>query len=141
MIKENKGKLLLSSILILLPILVGNYVMTVFILLVHWLCLFFTFSDSKNKQQNNKVWNMIFWICPCISLFANGMSYVLLSDTTIEMESIAPIFFGILFVLIEIILGRPIPRDKEGLVHMVGMILLMLLMVFVFYNDIMRLIR
>lgn len=47
----------------------------------------------------------------------------------------------ILFVLIEIILGNPVPRDKEGLVHMVGMVLLMILMVFVFYNDIMRLIR
>lgn len=47
----------------------------------------------------------------------------------------------ILFVLIELIAGKPVPRDKEGLVHMIGMVLLMILMVFVFYNDIMRLIR
>ncbi len=46
----------------------------------------------------------------------------------------------IIFVLIELIFGKPVPRDKEGIVHMVGMVLLMLLMVFVFYNDIMRLI-
>jgi regulator of sigma E protease len=46
----------------------------------------------------------------------------------------------ILFVLIELIRGKPVPSDKEGIVHMIGMILLMLLMVFVFYNDIVRLI-
>ncbi|MBR1812698.1 MAG: RIP metalloprotease RseP [Lachnospiraceae bacterium] len=46
----------------------------------------------------------------------------------------------IVFVLIEMIIGRPVPRDKEGIVHLIGMILLLILMVYVFYNDIMRLI-
>ena len=46
----------------------------------------------------------------------------------------------IVFVLIEMIIGKPIPRDKEGIVHLVGMVLLMILMAFVFYNDIHRLI-
>ena len=46
----------------------------------------------------------------------------------------------IVFVLIEMIVGKPIPRDKEGIVHLVGMVLLLGLMVFVFYNDIHRLI-
>lgn len=46
----------------------------------------------------------------------------------------------ILFVLVELIRGKPLPTEKEGLVHMVGMVLLMLLMVFVFYNDVARLI-
>ena len=46
----------------------------------------------------------------------------------------------IVFVLIEMILGHPIDREKEGIVHLVGTVLLLLLMVFVFYNDIRRLI-
>ena len=46
----------------------------------------------------------------------------------------------IVFVLIEMILGKPVPRDKEGIVHLVGMVLLLGLMIFVFYNDIHRLI-
>ena len=110
MMKEHKGKLLLSSAIILLPILMGNVAMTIFILIGHWICLFFTFSDSKNKNQNQKVWNMIFWICPCISLFANGISYILLSDTTIEMENITPAFFGLLFVLI----GNYLPKCRQN---------------------------
>jgi len=42
----------------------------------------------------------------------------------------------IVFVLIEIIRGKPIPQEKEGLVHLIGFILLMLLMVFIIYQDI-----
>lgn len=41
----------------------------------------------------------------------------------------------------EVIRGKPVPPEKEGLVHMAGLILFFLLMIFVMYNDIMRLIR
>lgn len=46
----------------------------------------------------------------------------------------------IFFVLVEMIRGKAIPAEKEGAVHLLGMILLMLLTVVVLYNDIMRLI-
>ena len=42
----------------------------------------------------------------------------------------------LLFTLIEALRGKPIDREKEGMVHLIGMILLMLLMVFIFFNDI-----
>ena len=45
----------------------------------------------------------------------------------------------IFFVLIEMIRGKAIPTEKEGFVHFIGMVLLMLLTVVVLYNDIMRL--
>lgn len=45
----------------------------------------------------------------------------------------------IFFILIEMIRGKAIPPEKEGAVHFVGMVLLMLLTVVVLYNDIMRL--
>jgi len=45
----------------------------------------------------------------------------------------------LVFLLFEAIAGRPVSREKEGIVHMVGMICLMLLMVFVLFNDIRRL--
>lgn len=40
------------------------------------------------------------------------------------------------FTLIEAFRGKPIDREKEGFVHLIGMILLMALMVFIFFNDI-----
>ncbi len=45
----------------------------------------------------------------------------------------------LVFIIIEAIRGKPIDRDKEGYVHFAGFVLLMLLMVFVMYNDIARL--
>lgn len=42
----------------------------------------------------------------------------------------------LVFTLIEAVRGKPVDREKEGLVHLIGMVLLMLLMVFIFFNDI-----
>lgn len=47
----------------------------------------------------------------------------------------------IFFALIEGIIRKPIPPEKEGVVHFIGLILLMGLMVFATWNDILRLFR
>ena len=44
-----------------------------------------------------------------------------------------------MFLLIEAVRRKPIPPEKEGIVHMIGFLLLMLLMVVVLFNDIVRL--
>lgn len=44
----------------------------------------------------------------------------------------------IIFILIEMIVRKPIPRKFEGYVHMAGFLLFMGLMVVVFFNDISR---
>ncbi len=45
----------------------------------------------------------------------------------------------LVFLLIEAVRGKPIPPEKEGMVHFAGFVALMILTVFVMYNDIMRL--
>ncbi len=45
----------------------------------------------------------------------------------------------LVFLIIEAIRGKALPPEKEGIVHMIGMVCLMMLMVFVFINDIMKL--
>lgn len=42
----------------------------------------------------------------------------------------------LVFLIIELVRGKPVPAEKEGMVHLAGMIALMILMVFVLYNDI-----
>lgn len=42
----------------------------------------------------------------------------------------------LVFFVIELVRGKPIPPEKEGMIHMAGMVALMLLMVFVLFNDI-----
>jgi len=46
----------------------------------------------------------------------------------------------LVFALIELITGKKIPPDKEGIIHLVGVIFFIGLMVVVMYHDIMRLI-
>ncbi len=42
----------------------------------------------------------------------------------------------LMFLLIEAVRGKPVNPEKEGMVHLVGMALLMVLMIFVLFNDI-----
>jgi regulator of sigma E protease len=44
----------------------------------------------------------------------------------------------LLFLFIEVVRGKPIPPEKEGIVHFIGFVALMILMVFVLYNDIVK---
>jgi len=42
----------------------------------------------------------------------------------------------LVFLFIEVLRGRPIPPDKEGMVHFVGLVFFLVLAVFIFFNDI-----
>ena len=42
----------------------------------------------------------------------------------------------LIFIFIELLRGKPISKEKEGMVHFVGIVLLMILMVIVMFNDI-----
>ena len=46
----------------------------------------------------------------------------------------------LVFLIIELFRGKPVDQEKEGMVHLIGIVLLMVLMVFVTYNDIVRLV-
>ena len=45
----------------------------------------------------------------------------------------------LVFLLLEAIRRKPVSREKEGMVHTVGLMLLMALMVFIMFNDVRKL--
>ena len=47
----------------------------------------------------------------------------------------------LVFLFIEVVRGKPVPADKEGIVHLIGIILFFALTVFILFNDIMRFFR
>ncbi len=47
----------------------------------------------------------------------------------------------LVFQFIEVIVGKPVPAEKEGFVHMIGFMALMGLMVFLLFNDISKFTR
>ncbi|MDO5402735.1 MAG: RIP metalloprotease RseP [Eubacteriales bacterium] len=42
----------------------------------------------------------------------------------------------LVFLLIEAVRGKPVKKEREGMIHFIGMILLMLLMVYIMFKDI-----
>ena len=42
----------------------------------------------------------------------------------------------LVFILIEAVRGKPVDPEKEGMIHMAGMAVLMTLMVLILFNDI-----
>lgn len=140
MIKKYKWQLIISSVIILLPIAAGLLIWNdlpaqiathwgadgkpdgwsgksfavfgiPFILLaVHCICIFFTAHDPKNKEQNSKVFNMVLWIIPIISLIVCGCSYAFALGNDINIGMIARILIGIMFVII----GNYMPKCKQN---------------------------
>ncbi len=140
MLKENKFKVILSSIVILLPILFGLIMwnklpdmmtthwgadgnangfspkpfailgLPVMLLIMHLICLLFTAKDKNQKGQNKKALNIIFWIAPLISLFSNGMVYSIAFGKTFDFTLLMPALFGIMFIFI----GNYLPKIKQN---------------------------
>lgn len=67
------------------------------------------------------------------------MNIVLLLSVNLGILNLLPIpaLDGgrLVFLLIEVIRGKPIPPEKEGIVHFIGLVFFMVLMVLVLFND------
>lgn len=78
-----------------------------------------------------------------VTVLLNMMNLVVLLSVNLGILNLLPLpaLDGgrLLFMLIEVVRGKPVPPEKEGLVHFIGMAALLLLMIVVMYNDIMRL--
>ncbi len=80
-----------------------------------------------------------------IDVLLNMMEIALLLSVNLGIMNLLP--FPALdggrlgFLLVEAFRGKPIPPEKEGMVHLAGMMALMVLMVLVFFNDITKFFR
>lgn len=140
MIKKNKKKLILTSIIILLPIVIGLILwnklpdkipthwnaagevdgwsskafavfgLPGFLLAVHWLCLLGTNADPKKQNINGKVWSIVFWVCPVISVLGAVLMYGTALGMQFAVEKIIPSLVGITFIII----GNYLPKCKQS---------------------------
>lgn len=73
------------------------------------------------------------------NVILNILTFCILISANLGVMNLLPIpaLDGgrILFVLIEMVTGKKIPKEKEALVNGIGFVLLMTLIVFVFFND------
>ena len=79
-----------------------------------------------------------------VSVLVNMMGIAILISVNLGIMNLLPFpaLDGgrLVFLVIEAIRRKPVDRNLEGAIHFAGIVLLMLLMVFVMYNDILRLI-
>lgn len=73
-------------------------------------------------------------------IFLNLLNFAILLSANLGVINLLPIpaMDGgrLLFILIEAVRGKPISREKEGIVHAIGMAFLVVLMILVLVNDI-----
>ena len=138
--KHYKGRLWLSSCLTLLPIPIGFLLWnrlpnsmaihwgangeadgfgskllaillpSLILLAVHWLCMLVTFLDKSNTEQNEKVFGLIFWVCPSLSILLGGFVYGFSLGLPLGIFSILYPIIGIPFALI----GNYMPKCKQN---------------------------
>lgn len=140
MTKRRIGKLLLTSLVILLPMLIGIifweqlpeqmishwnangeaegqaakelvvYGLPLLLLAAHWVCIFATLRDPGSREQNSRVFSMVLWLIPIASLFANGLMYYTALGREINAAFLGLLLMGLLFV----ILGNYLPKCRQN---------------------------
>lgn len=138
--KKLKPTIIITSILIIIPVLIGlilwnrlpNTIATHFgtdntpngwsskafavfgipgiLLLVQWLCIFVTLNDPKRKNISNKVFGLILWIVPIISVIVQIQIYAIALGYSVDIGMITNLLMGLLFVII----GNYLPKCKQS---------------------------
>jgi uncharacterized membrane protein len=140
MLKKNKGLMILTSVIILLPMLAGILLweqlpermathwgvngeadgwssrpvavfgMPLFLLAIHWLGVWVTGQDRRNRNQSEKVLQMMFWIAPVISLLGCGSTYASALGQPLRIDRLALLLLGIVFAIV----GNYLPKCRQN---------------------------
>ena len=140
MIKNNKLKIIISSIITLIPMLAGIVLwnklpdsmmihwgadgtpdgaggkafvvfgMPIIFLTLHLLCVFLTAIDKRNKHQSKKIMGLIYYIMPVFSMVVGTIIYSVAFDATDLMNYFMALFLGFLFI----VMGNYMPKCKQN---------------------------
>ena len=144
MIKKNWRTLVLTSIVTLIPIVVGlllwnqlpaqmpthwdingevdawsgkGYAVFFFpalLLGLHWLCLLASTMDPKKENYTPRMLTLVLWICPAISLLVSSLMYTKALGYDLRVNVIMPLLMGLLFITI----GNLLPKMRQS--YMIG---------------------
>ena len=139
MIKKHLRTLIITSLLLLIPVVVGLllweqlpdpvpfhwnirgevdgwaskttavFAMPALMLVMQWVCLFASTADPKRANYNEKMLKMSLWICPGIGLILCTMVYSAALGYEISVEVVMPLLMGALFIVI----GNWLPKCKQ----------------------------
>jgi len=140
MVKRNKWMLIASSIVILLPMLLGIFgdallperfavhwgldgtadgyagrsvffILPPILLAIHWACVLLTAALDKNAEQNQKMMRIVLWILPAISLSSTGMIVSAALGSVTNAFALVYLLLGVMFIVI----GNYMPKTTRSL--------------------------
>ena len=88
------------------------FVLPLFILAIHGICIFASRKYFRNKKQSPKVMGLVLWICPLLSVMANSLTYAIALGKEINVLFVVSLTMGALFVLI----GNYLPKCQQNLI-------------------------
>lgn len=140
MIKKNLKTMIITSIIILAPIVVGLLLwdklpaemathfdsngepngwsskefavigLPLLLLGVHWFCAAFTGVDPKKENISNKIMTLILWICPVIAIVGDGSMYLYAINNSVNTTIIGIVLVGCMFLVV----GNYMPKMKQS---------------------------
>ncbi len=140
MIKKYWKVLLITSIVILLPVLAGIVLwnqlpqqmpthwnaagevdgwsgkafavfgLPAILLAAQWLCILGSFADPKREAHSSKVLHLVFWIIPVLSVVLHAVTYAVALGREVRMEVVMPILVGLGLAII----GNYLPKCKQN---------------------------
>jgi uncharacterized membrane protein len=140
MIKKHLKFLIITSVVTVLPILMGVilweqlpaqlpihwdmegeidgwcskafavFAMPLILLAFHWLAVFATFADPKNRTNTNKALRLGLWVVPVLSIALSVVIYSVSMGGKVRMEAFVPVLLGMLFVII----GNYLPKCQQS---------------------------
>lgn len=137
---RHKKTLIISSILILLPIIFGVamwdqlpdpmpthfdadgvpndwsskpfavFGIPLFLVAMQWVCLLATGTDPKRRNINPKVLTLMLWLVPAVGLIAEGSIYAMSLGADINTTQFLYPFFALVFILV----GNYLPKCRQS---------------------------
>ena len=88
----------------------GVFGLPLIMLAVHLIFIFASKSDPKSKNYSEKLFTLIIWLIPVLSIFAGGMTYAYALGYTMNTTKYVMMFVAVLFIVI----GNYLPKCRHN---------------------------
>ncbi len=140
MIRRNWKVLLVTSIIMLLPVLAGLLLwnqlpdqipthwnaageidgwssksffvfgLPLLMLAIQWVCVLGTASDPKKANHPDKILHLVLWITPVLSIVLHAITYAAIFGIAVRMEMVMPVLIGLVLAIV----GNYLPKCKQN---------------------------
>ncbi len=140
MAKNKKGLIIFTSLATLIPLVVGLIMwnelpqqiathfnaegqadgfspkeyavfgLPAFILVIHIICAFATSMDPKSKNINDKIYAIMLWVCPVISVFCSVLIYGPYMGLQVDVLMVCNMLMAVMLLVI----GNYMPKSRQN---------------------------